>query len=65
MAATIVKCDSCGAELNTKVEGGPEARYIAKQAGWHSVDGISADADGKDFCLKCKNAQAGISTEAQ
>jgi hypothetical protein len=52
MAGIIVKCDSCGAELDAKVEGGPEARYIAKQAGWHSADGISADAEGKDLLPK-------------
>jgi hypothetical protein len=65
MASIIVKCDRCDAQLDTKVEGEPEARYVAKQAGWHSVDGIIADASGRDYCPKCKDPQAASSTEAQ
>jgi hypothetical protein len=64
MASIIVKCDRCGAELETKVEGEPEARYIAKRAGWYSEGGITADASGKDYCPNYKSAQA-TSTAAQ
>jgi phage FluMu protein Com len=65
MASIIVKCDRCGAQLDTKVEGEHEARYIAKQAGWHSEGGITADANTRDYCPRCKDAQAASSTEAQ
>jgi hypothetical protein len=57
MASVIVKCDRCGAQLETKVEGEREARYIARRAGWHSEGGITADASGKDYCPNCKDGQ--------
>jgi hypothetical protein len=53
-----VKCDSCGALLDTKVENGAEARYIAKKAGWISEDGLTGPDEGKDFCPNCNDASA-------
>jgi hypothetical protein len=57
MASIIVKCDCCGAELDTKVEGNAEARYTAKKAGWYSEGGLTADASENDYCPQCKDAQ--------
>jgi hypothetical protein len=62
MASIIVKCDRCGAQLETKVEGEPEARYIAKRAGWYSEGGITADASGNDYCPNCKDTQTASKT---
>jgi hypothetical protein len=62
MASIIVKCDRCGAQLETKVEGEPEARYIAKRAGWYSEGGMTADASGRDYCANCKDTQTASKT---
>jgi hypothetical protein len=65
MTSIIVKCDCCGAQLDTKVEGNAEARYTAKKAGWYSEGGLTADASEKDYCPKCKDAQTAIRAEEQ
>ena len=56
--AITVKCDSCGALLDTKVESGAEARYIAKKAGWISEDGLTASDEGKGFCPDCTDTSS-------